>query len=89
MIANEIKYNDKKIPILVQHESVVKDREFKPKVDAKKCTKCTLCAVFCPHDCVKIKKDSLPIIDYNLCTGCLVCLRECPWMAISEVKENE
>lgn len=62
-------------------------RLFGPRIDGKKCTKCGICSVVCPDNCIKQGKDSLPVINYDVCTGCLICLRECPWTAISEEKE--
>ena len=88
MITDEIKYDNSKLPIIIQKEKKVEERDFRPQIDHKKCTKCTLCVVFCPHDCIEIKGDEFPKIIYDYCTGCLVCLRECPWTAITEIKEK-
>ena len=68
-------------------EKKVASRIYRPKVDAKLCTKCHLCAVVCPHDAIEMKED-FPTVNLNYCTGCLVCLRECPWNAIFEVREE-
>ena len=61
-------------------------RTFKPKIDLKKCNRCWLCVIFCPHNCID-NKNNAPAIDYEICTGCLICLRECPVFAITEEKE--
>ena len=62
---------------------------FHPVIDQKKCTKCTLCVVFCPEDCIDmVGKSGFPKVEYKRCTGCLVCLRECPYNAIYEEREK-
>ncbi len=62
---------------------------FHPVIDNDKCTKCTLCAVFCPEDAIDMMtKSGFPKIDLNRCTGCLVCLRECPYNAVHEEREK-
>jgi pyruvate ferredoxin oxidoreductase delta subunit len=63
------------------------DKMFLPVIDAKKCTQCTLCVVFCPEDAIgMLGKSGFPKVEYGKCTGCLLCLRECPYNAISEEK---
>ncbi len=62
-------------------------KTFRPRISNSKCTKCGLCSVVCPDNCIRQGKDSFPAINYDACTGCLICLRECPWNAISEEKE--
>ena len=62
------------------------NRKTKPVIESNKCTKCGLCSVVCPDNCIK-QKDKLPVINYDVCTGCMICLRECPWTAITDEKE--
>ncbi len=82
-----ISEGDTNIKVIRPSEIKVRMRENRPKIDAKLCTKCHLCAVVCPHDAIDMK-DDFPIINLNYCTGCLICLRECPWNAIIEVRED-
>lgn len=82
----EIKYDNKKTPVVQAREKKVKGRLFKPKIDLKLCDKCRLCIVLCPENCIELKEEK-PAIDYSFCTGCLICLRECPKNAISEERE--
>ena len=65
------------------------ERLFRPVIDDKKCTKCTLCVVFCPEDAIDmLGKSGFPKVTLSKCTGCLVCLRECPYNAIYEEAEK-
>ncbi len=54
-------------------------REFKPILDAKKCTKCMLCYVSCPDGTINPETFG---IDYEHCKGCGICARVCPVKAI-------
>ena len=63
-------------------------KTFKPVRDAKKCTNCLLCFVFCPENCIKVKNGQIQDPDLNYCKGCGICETECPVKAIS-MKEEE
>lgn len=78
----DIKYDMKKIPHSVQKE--IKSEGKPPFIELRKCTRCGLCAVVCPHNAIDIKKDDSPSIVGSRCSGCMICLRECPWRAIKE-----
>jgi 2-oxoacid:acceptor oxidoreductase delta subunit (pyruvate/2-ketoisovalerate family) len=80
---DEIKYDNKKIPVVQPGEKWVKNRLSEPKIDLKLCDRCMLCAALCPENCITLEEGK-PKIDYRFCTGCLICLRECPRNAISE-----
>jgi pyruvate ferredoxin oxidoreductase delta subunit len=77
------------VPISNKKEKTGIYREHKPKIENIKCTKCGLCSVVCPDNCIKQEKDSYPVINYDVCTGCMICLRECPWTAITDEKEQK
>jgi 2-oxoacid:acceptor oxidoreductase delta subunit (pyruvate/2-ketoisovalerate family) len=64
-------------------------RTFRPEVDYSKCTKCTLCWVYCPDAAIMRQEDDSPKIDYNYCKGCGVCANECPVKAITMHREEE
>jgi 2-oxoacid:acceptor oxidoreductase delta subunit (pyruvate/2-ketoisovalerate family) len=83
----EIKYDSKKLPFISMKESKQR-RDFKPKIDLKKCEKTYNCFLFCPTGAIKISNIGNPEIDYDLCDGCLICLRECPTGAITEEREK-
>ena len=85
----ETKYQKKEEKQIAIPDNIEKSgswRTFKPKIDLKKCNRCWLCIIFCPHNCIDNKNES-PVIDYSACTGCLICLRECPVFAITEERE--
>jgi 2-oxoacid:acceptor oxidoreductase delta subunit (pyruvate/2-ketoisovalerate family) len=61
-------------------------RNFKPILDKKTCTKCGLCATYCPDGIIiMIKGDYEP--DYTFCKGCGICANVCPIKAIRMVQE--
>lgn len=61
-------------------------RNFRPVVDAKKCTGCGMCWLFCPD--MAISKDKPAVVDYRYCKGCGICADECPFKAITMVAEE-
>lgn len=63
------------------------DWRVKKPIVSKKCTKCGLCATFCPEGIIEIKE--MAIINYDYCKGCGICANECPVKAISMVVENK
>ena len=59
-----------------------------PIRDLKKCTKCLLCALFCPDGAIHWNEKKTDIeFDLNFCKGCGICANECPTNAISMKKE--
>ncbi|MGB9959399.1 MAG: 4Fe-4S binding protein [Candidatus Bathyarchaeales archaeon] len=58
-------------------------KTYKPVLDPEKCTRCLLCAIFCPEGAInwKTKKEDIEF-DYNFCKGCGICANECPTKAI-------
>lgn len=53
----------------------------RPQVDLAKCTKCGICAMFCPEACIKITEKGA-VIDYDYCKGCGICVKLCPKKAM-------
>jgi 2-oxoacid:acceptor oxidoreductase delta subunit (pyruvate/2-ketoisovalerate family) len=64
-------------------------RTFRPEVDYSKCTRCTLCWIYCPDAAIARQKDDSPKIDYDYCKGCGICANECPSKAIVMKREEE
>jgi 2-oxoacid:acceptor oxidoreductase delta subunit (pyruvate/2-ketoisovalerate family) len=64
-------------------------RTFRPEVDYSKCTRCTLCWIYCPDAAITRRKDDSPEIDYDYCKGCGICANECPVKAITMKREEE
>ena len=59
-----------------------------PKIDQKKCTKCTLCHFFCPEGAIKVREDGYTEVDYRYCKGCGICANECPVKCIEMVSKK-
>lgn len=55
--------------------------ELSPKVKAKKCIGCGLCAEHCAQKAISLKNDKA-FIDPGLCVGCAECILICPQAAI-------
>ena len=55
--------------------------EFSPKVRAKKCIGCGLCAGHCAQKAISLKGEKA-VIDPSLCVGCAECILICPQGAI-------
>jgi len=64
-------------------------RTFCPEINYSKCTRCTLCWVFCPDAAITRGEDDSPKIDYDYCKGCGICANECPTKAITMKREEE
>jgi len=64
-------------------------RTFCPEVDYSKCTRCTLCWIYCPDAAITRQGDDSPKIDYDYCKGCGICANECPAKAITMKREEE
>jgi uncharacterized Fe-S center protein len=55
--------------------------DFRPEVDAEKCTACARCVEWCPVTAIEIP-DRVAVIDLETCYGCGECVAACPYMAI-------
>jgi len=66
-------------------------RSDKPIWDAKKCTHCMICWIYCPDTAILVKDGKIQGIDYHYCKGCGICAEECPpkIKAISMVREEK
>jgi pyruvate ferredoxin oxidoreductase delta subunit len=60
-------------------------KSFIPIRDAKKCTNCLLCFMFCPEDCIHVKKGKITDADLDYCKGCGICAQICPVKCIEMV----
>ncbi len=63
-------------------------RSFKPMFDHKLCTKCGICAIYCPEGIVRKTNEGFEP-DYDYCKGCGICANECPKKAIVMVLEEK
>lgn len=59
-------------------------RHLRPVIDAKKCTDCKLCHIYCPDGAIDFEKIR---IDYDYCQSCSICAQVCPAKAIEMVSE--
>jgi pyruvate ferredoxin oxidoreductase delta subunit len=59
-------------------------RTFRPVIEPDKCSKCSLCSLYCPEGAIS---DDLEI-DYDFCKGCGICAEECPGKAIRMEREG-
>jgi len=58
-------------------------KTYTPVRDLEKCTRCLLCAIFCPDGAIYWNDEKEDIeFDYNYCKGCGICANECPTKAI-------
>lgn len=64
-------------------------RTFRPEVDYSRCTRCTLCWIYCPDGAISRQEDDSPQIDYEYCKGCGICANECPVKAITMHREYD
>lgn len=62
------------------------NRVFRPVIDADRCSKCSMCWVYCPEGI--IGRGERYSIDYDYCKGCGVCAEECPRGAITMMREE-
>lgn len=63
-------------------------RTYRPEIDHSRCTKCTLCWIYCPDAAITRQDDDSPKIDYDYCKGCGICANECPTKAILMKREE-
>jgi pyruvate ferredoxin oxidoreductase delta subunit len=59
-----------------------------PVVDIEKCTRCTLCYIFCPDAAMERRDDGYFIPNLYYCKGCGICAQECPVNCIEMKEEN-
>lgn len=64
-------------------------RTLRPVLDREKCTKCTLCWVYCPEAAISRDASDCPVIDYDYCKGCGICAHECPTKALTMKREDD
>ncbi len=64
-------------------------RSSKPVLEVVKCTKCGLCWLYCPDECIEINEDGYPEIVDVYCKGCMICAAVCPVGALEEQPEGE
>lgn len=70
-------------------------RNVRPSVDAKKCTGCLQCYLYCPDGTIfkretgEAKPKPAIAFDYDFCKGCGVCASVCKFGAITMVSEVE
>ncbi len=62
-------------------------RQFRPVLDAERCTRCWICFVRCPEAAISLDTHDYPIVDYDECKGCLLCVHDCPLQAFTAEKE--
>ncbi len=81
---NELTWRDIEIGAIVttpgnaSHYRTGDWRSQKPDFLFDKCTKCGLCAIYCPEGCVKQNEDGFFYADLYYCKGCGICAEECP-----------
>jgi pyruvate ferredoxin oxidoreductase gamma subunit len=63
-------------------------RQFRPVLDAERCTQCWICFVRCPEAAISLDAHEYPVVDYDTCKGCLLCVHECPTQAFTAEKEQ-
>ncbi|MDP2766273.1 MAG: pyruvate synthase subunit PorD [Candidatus Methanoperedens sp.] len=64
-------------------------RSFMPVFDNKLCSKCGICAMYCPEGIVYKLENGYFELDYEYCKGCGICANECPKKAIVMVLEGK
>ncbi len=64
-------------------------RSFMPVFDHKLCSKCGICAMYCPEGIVNKLENGFFEPDYEYCKGCGICANECPKKAIVMVLEGK
>lgn len=53
------------------------------KLDAAKCSGCSMCTMVCPHGVFALRRGRAEIIDHDGCMECGACATNCPTTAIS------
>jgi pyruvate ferredoxin oxidoreductase delta subunit len=63
-------------------------REYRPVLEAEKCSMCMNCVVFCPDACFQLDAaDEKLILNTKYCKGCNICINECAPAALTAVYE--
>jgi hypothetical protein len=57
--------------------------DFRPDVDASKCTACRRCEQRCPVGAIVVGPDRVAVVDYATCYGCGECVAACAYGAIA------
>ncbi len=62
---------------------IIKLVSFKPRIDAKNCTRCSICVKSCPVETIIQKSpEDFPYISYDKCITCLCCYESCTYDAV-------
>lgn len=64
-------------------------RTQRPFIRADACSRCMLCALYCPDSVIRPDSTGLPVIDYDHCKGCMICASVCPVHAIDGINEHQ
>ncbi len=64
-------------------------RSFMPVFERKLCSKCGICAMYCPEGVVYKLENGYFEPDYEYCKGCGICANECPKKGILMVLEGK
>jgi pyruvate ferredoxin oxidoreductase delta subunit len=63
-------------------------REYRPVLEAEKCSMCMNCVVFCPDACFQLEgADEKLVLNTKYCKGCNICINECAPAALTAVYE--
>lgn len=63
-------------------------RTERPSIKPEDCSRCMLCALYCPDSVISADASGRPVIDYDHCKGCMVCMSVCPAHAVSRMPEH-
>jgi len=64
-------------------------RSYMPIFKHEVCSKCGICAMYCPEGIVSKLENGFFEPDYDYCKGCGICANECPKKAIVMVLEEK
>ncbi|HPS58887.1 MAG TPA: 2-oxoacid:acceptor oxidoreductase family protein [Spirochaetota bacterium] len=64
-------------------------RTCRPSIKEDMCSRCMLCALYCPDSVISAGTAGLPVIDYGHCKGCMICKSICPGHAIEKIPEHK
>lgn len=59
----------------------------RPVPDDKSCSRCGICAQYCPCGVITVEKEKGCWIDYEYCKGCGICAQVCPKKAMGIIPE--
>ena len=63
-------------------------REFRPVLEAEKCSLCMNCIAFCPDGCFQLNaSEEMVVLNTKYCKGCNICINECAPGALTAVYE--